>query len=201
MHLGQPSGRRAGARGVAVGVSRAGREEVVPNVVHVFRPETPHQARRHLRRRFPNPPARPAEMPARPGLQTKVLRQADSAQWPLPWVRAVAGLGLGVVAFHALCGRGQSAGRVVRVERFQVAQALRCLDQVVAREPSLFQIALNGPKCKGNYAPTSNWGRWQLPPVLAGLFQTTLERRNTGFLTLASHAVVVCCRRESPNIP
>src|ERR1039457_3928137 len=58
------------------------------------------------------------------------------------------------VAAHGLGGCGRHAGCVARVEMFQAAQASRPLRRVSIRDPCFFQIALNGPKCNGNYAAT-----------------------------------------------
>src|ERR1039458_6443739 len=58
------------------------------------------------------------------------------------------------VAAHGLVVCDRRAGCVARVEMFQAAQALRPLRRVSIRDPCFFQIALNGPKCNGNYAAT-----------------------------------------------
>ena len=89
-----------------------------------------------------------------PVRQCPVPPRTESAR-PLPAeVPAAPGPRAGVLVAGPLCARDRRGGCVARVEMFQIVQAIRRLRQVSVRDPCLFQLALNGPKCNGNYAAT-----------------------------------------------
>ena len=82
----------------------------------------------------------------------------ESARRLVPAVPAASGRADGVLATFRLCDRDRRVGRGAQVEMFQVVQASGLPCHVFLREPCFLQIALNGPKCNGNYAPPRQEG-------------------------------------------